>query len=111
MEKKINCPYCGKPLQYVNGWYDIDYMDCGNKNCLLFTKLFKLNELKFSSDNTLSDSEIEDKKREIILKETVLGKIFQEFKETYMDFLFGGAMQDDMKEIFQTELSNLSKME
>lgn len=103
------CPYCGKPLQYVNGFYDMDYVSCCNGKCILFTKLFDLDKQKFCLNNSIS--KIENQKREIILKETVIGKIFQDFKETYMDFLFGGAMEDDMKEIFQAELSNLSKME
>ena len=111
MEPKTQlCPYCGKIMSadydydsYYNEW---NYT-CLNKSC----PSKDIKALKEKENETYKErAKLYKERYEMVMKNTVIGRMLDNFKSVYSEEVNEGLLPIEVREILSLELQNLSKM-
>ena len=110
MEPKTQlCPYCGKIMSadYDYDSYDGWFYTCINKSC----PAKDIKALKGKENEAYQEKvKLYKERHEMVMKDTVIGRMLNDFKRVYSEEVNDGLLPLEIKEILSSELQNLAKM-
>ena len=110
MESKTQlCPYCGKIMSadYDYDSYDGWFYTCINKSC----PSKDIKALKGKENEAYQEKvKLYKERHEMVMKDTVIGRMLNDFKRVYSEEVNDGLLPLEIKEILSSELQNLAKM-
>lgn len=110
MEPKTQfCPYCGKIMSadYDYDSYDGWFYTCLNNSC----PSKDIKALKGKENEAYQEKvKLYKERHEMVMKNTVIGRMLDDFKRAYSEEVHDGLLPLEIKEILSSELQNLAKM-
>ena len=110
MEPKTQlCPCCGKIMSadYDYDSYDGWFYTCLNKSCpSKDIKTLKEKEVETYKER----AKLYKERHEMVMRDTVIGRMLNDFKRVYSEEVHDGLLPLEIKEILSSELQNLAKM-
>ena len=110
MEPKTQlCPYCGKIMSadYDCDSYDGWFYTCLNKSC----PSKDIKALKGKENEAYQEKvKLYKERHEMVMRDTVIGRMLNDFKRVYSEEVNDGLLPLEIKEILSSELQNLAKM-
>lgn len=110
MESKTQfCPYCGKIMSTDYDYYNHDgwFYTCLNNSC----PSKDIKALKRKENEAYQEKvKLYKERHEMVMKNTVIGKMLDDFKRVYSEEVHDGLLPLEIKEILSSELENLAQM-